>query len=143
MYENFYVKGHYFSLRKKLKVNKLFYPMPSTLGLGVHLTIDLNGNIRFGPDSMPISNPYNFSQDVSSGVFYRSIIKHFPNISRSDITFSYAGIRPKLKYAGALYNDFKICTDYDGRFLSAFGIESPGLTASLAIAEHITKTLDL
>ena len=140
-YEDFYVKGHYFSFQKNKKLDTLLYPMPSSLGLGVHLTIDLMGNIRFGPDTLPVSDANEFTQDVSDAAFYASVAQNFPFVKKSDIAFSYAGIRPKLKVTGNICDDFIFSKDYEGRMVSALGIESPGLTSSIAIAEYLSEIL--
>lgn len=140
-YEDFYVKGHYFSFKKNKKLDTLYYPMPNSLGLGVHLTIDLVGNIRFGPDTLPVSNAHIFTQEVSDVAFYASVAQNFPFVKKSDITFSYAGIRPKLKLNGQICDDFFFSKDYEGKMVSALGIESPGLTSSIAIAEYLTEIL--
>ena len=140
-YEDFYVKGHYFSFQKNKKLDTLFYPMPTSLGLGVHLTIDIMGNIRFGPDTRPVSNAHDFTQDVSDAAFYASVAQNFPFVKKSDLIFSYAGIRPKLKLNGLICDDFFFSKDYEGRMVSALGIESPGLTSSIAIAEYLTEIL--
>lgn len=138
-YENFFVKGHYFTYRKRAKIDTLFYPMPNALGLGVHLTTDLAGRLRFGPDAIPVSNAYDFSQSVADDKFHDSICENFPLVSKDDIAFSYAGVRPKLKVKEKIFNDFMFCSDYGRSLISALGIESPGLTSSLAIAEHLCK----
>ena len=142
LYESYFVKGHYFSYRKSQKQSKLFYPLPNELGLGVHLTIDLAGNVRFGPDTKPVFCANNFSQEVSDEAFYAKVVQNFPFVKKADISFSYAGIRPKLKFEGRICDDFKIFKDFEGGLISAIGIESPGLTASLAIGAHISEVLN-
>ena len=141
-YEDFYVKGHYFSFQKNKKLDTLYYPMPTSLGLGVHLTIDLMGNIRFGPDTLPVSSAHDYTQEVADETFYDSVAQNFPFVKKSDLLFSYAGIRPKLKVNGLICDDFFFSKDYEGRMVSALGIESPGLTSSIAIAEYFTEILE-
>lgn len=78
---------------------------------------------------------------MSDEVFYESFLQNFPNVLKNDISFVYSGIRPKLKCDGKIYSDFQFCSDFSGKLISAVGIDSPGLTASLAIAEHISKVI--
>jgi len=137
-YSNFYVKGHYFNLNKKLLVDKLYYPIPSDLGLGVHLTIDLNGQVKFGPDTLEVENPHDYLQKTSIQNMHDAIAKNFRNIGPDDISFSYSGVRPKIKFRSSLYPDFCILSDNDGRIISLLGIESPGLTSSLSIAQDVS-----
>ena len=138
-YENFYVKGHYFSHSLQLENVPLLYPVPNELGLGVHLTKDLAGQVRFGPDTVPVASASSYKPKVSKTQFLQEINANFHSIQIDKISFSYSGIRPKLKKNSHIYSDFLIATDLDGKLISLVGIDSPGLTASLAIGRHVKK----
>jgi L-2-hydroxyglutarate oxidase LhgO len=138
-YENYFIKGHYFSYFKRLNISPLIYPIPSQLGLGVHLTKDLAGGIRFGPDTMWVEESDDYKQQIDRRHFYEQIKSKYHNININDLSFSYAGIRPKLKKNKKLQTDFYIKSDFDGRIISLLGIESPGLTASLSIGRLVCK----
>lgn len=147
----FYTKGNYFKVNARVPFNRLIYPAPVAGGLGVHLTLDLDGNPRFGPDVEPVA-----SADASLAVdqkraqgFYQSIRRYWPALPDDSLQADYAGIRPKLKWADDLKNsggaDFAILdSSYHGvtGLLHCLGIESPGLTSSLAIAELVAKQVD-
>ena len=139
--ENFLVKGHYFGAVAPPGISHLLYPMPESLGLGVHLTIDLDGRIRFGPDTHHVSE-VNYKQEVSSSEFYEQIALNFKIDIRHGLKFDYAGIRPKIKRNGAVVNDYVFLTEKEhslNGFVSLHGIDSPGLTSCLAIAEKIVE----
>lgn len=138
-YNNFYVKGHYFTLKQKLKADKLYYPIPSKFGLGVHLTIDLLGDIKFGPDTVPTPISDDYSAATSKLKMQREINNNFQDINFDDLYYSYSGVRPKIKHNNALCDDFLICSDHNNKIISLLGIESPGLTSSLSIAQDISK----
>ena len=133
-------KGNYFRLSGKAPFSRLIYPVPEPGGLGVHITIDLAGQARFGPDVQPIMAE-EYSVDASrSESFYAAIRRYWPGLPDNSLMPDYAGIRPKIRYRNELYNDFLIQSEKDHGLpglINLFGIESPGLTASLAIAEHV------
>lgn len=137
-----YCKGDYFSYRKSSPFHQLVYPVPeaNTAGLGIHATLDLTGRLRFGPDTSYLDA---IDYQVASGkaeVFANAIRRYFPAIDAADLSPDYAGIRPKLAGPGQPPADFLIQqVDQHGvpGLLQLFGIESPGLTASLAIAEQV------
>jgi len=136
-HQNYFVKGHYYSYTKERFNGPLLYPIPDELGLGVHLTMDMQGNIRFGPDTT-VTETYNDYTDTSSpDCFFTKIKKNFPKIDLNDIAFTYAGVRPKIKIKDKLINDFIIEDECNENLTALMGIESPGLTASLAIASHL------
>ena len=141
-FTNFPVKGHYFSYLGNYRPEHLLYPMPQVNGLGVHLTLDLNGNVRFGPDTQETHLNFDYKQTVDSTNFYEAVKENFPNIEQKNLSFTYAGVRPKIKYKGELMNDFIIKSDFSGKMVSLLGIESPGLTASLAVAEFACGELE-
>tara|TARA_B100001093_G_C26788891_1_gene998044 strand:+ start:80 stop:1204 length:1125 start_codon:yes stop_codon:yes gene_type:complete len=142
-----FVKGHYFKLNvKRTPFQKLIYPVPNKLGLGVHYTLDLDGCGKFGPDTIPVNNiNYAFEGEGLKKKFFEEIIKYFPKIKIDDLTEDYTGIRPKLD-SNKKYTDFSIL-DYDDHKVKNLiflqGFESPGLTSSMAISEHIVKKLML
>jgi L-2-hydroxyglutarate oxidase LhgO len=133
-------KGHYFSLRKRLNIKHLVYPVPekNIAGLGIHLTLDLAGKIKFGPDVEYIKNiNYSFTGDKAR--FLKAVKSYLPCVQENDLVPDYVGLRPKLQGPGCPIHDFSI-RRRDG-FVSLVGIESPGLTSSLAIAEHVDGML--
>lgn len=145
-----YCRGHYFNYQSKPPFSHLIYPVPSenTVGLGIHATLDMSGQVRFGPDAQYIDSiDYNFNdhnQAVRKGQFIAAIKQYYPNLDSHKLQPSYSGIRPKLSAAGEAAKDFMIQTDCDhgiSGLINLFGIESPGLTASLAIADYVTNKL--
>lgn len=139
-------KGDYFTYSKKNPFNHLIYPLPekNTTGLGIHSTQDLSGQLRFGPDTEYVQE-VNYDIDVSKKErFANAIRSYFPTVSAEHLQPAYSGIRPKLSAQGETASDFVIQTSAQHRIdnlIQLFGIESPGLTSSLAIAEHITMEL--
>ncbi len=137
-------KGHYYSYSGRSPFGHLVYPLPVDGGLGVHATIDMSGGVRFGPDVEWIDEiDYQFNVDRRKQ-FAESIRRYFPGVEGDRLMPSYTGIRPKLSASGMPAVDFAI----DGvaqhgvpELVNLFGIESPGLTASLAIAEHVETLL--
>jgi L-2-hydroxyglutarate oxidase LhgO len=142
-------KGNYASLSLKSPFRHLVYPVPESGGLGVHVTLDMGGRARFGPDvewldgSDPRTIDYTVSPDVTAK-FAPLIATWWPDIREEMLRPDYAGVRPKLSGKGSANADFRI----DGPevhglpgLVNLFGIESPGLTASLAIAEHVEGLL--
>jgi L-2-hydroxyglutarate oxidase LhgO len=141
---NHYAKGDYFAYSGRANFSHLIYPVPEVGGLGVHLTLDLAGRPRFGPDVEWISAIGYEIDPQKAESFYAEIRKYWPAIGAGTLHPDYAGIRPKLASRTEPAADFRI----DGRALhgipgliNLYGIESPGLTASLAIAEYVEKLL--
>jgi len=142
-------KGSYFSCTAKPVFSRLIYPAPVVGGLGVHVTLDLGGRMKFGPDVewLSTNNPdvIDYSVDPRrADAFYAAIRRYWPGLPDGALTPDYAGVRPKLSGPGNLAADFRI----DGPashgvpgLLNLFGIESPGLTSSLAIAEEVRNVL--
>jgi L-2-hydroxyglutarate oxidase LhgO len=137
---SFYAKGNYFTLSGRSPFSRLVYPVPEPGGLGVHLTLDLGGQARFGPDVEWIDAP-NFDVDPARGeTFYAAVRAYWPGLRYGALMPAYAGIRPKLAGPGAPASDFVIegPAEHGTRgIINLLGIESPGLTSSLAIAEHV------
>lgn len=142
-YEDYLVKGHYFNLNKKLNAKHLYYPIPTKLGLGVHLTIDLSGAVRFGPDTVETNDAFNYSQEILVSEMFSKIAKNFSGFAQKDLAFSYCGVRPKLKKNGNIVDDFLITFDNSNRIINLLGMESPGLTASLSVSDYVSASLNL
>ena len=136
-----FAKGNYFSLQGRAPFSRLIYPMPQAGGLGVHLTLDLGGQARFGPDVEWVETADNWPVDPARGVgFYAEVRRYWPGLPDGALKPGYAGIRPKLSAPGAAACDFLIQGPEDhgvAGLVNLFGIESPGLTSALAIAEHV------
>lgn len=135
-------KGTYFSLSGLKPFNRLIYPLPPQKGdgLGVHSTFDLQGNVRFGPDAEYIENEDYEPQQDKLGDFIASISRYYPDIVNQKLHVDYCGIRPKLQGPHDGFADFQINNNSNIGFpglIQLFGIESPGLTSSLAIAEKV------
>lgn len=138
----YYCKGCYFALSGKSPFNRLIYPMPepNTTGLGVHATIDMAGQAKFGPDTQYIDEEDYTVEEEKRASFAIAIQKYFPGLNPEKLTPSYAGIRPKIQAEGEPAKDFIINHSAANR-INLFGIESPGLTSSLAIADHVWNLL--
>jgi L-2-hydroxyglutarate oxidase LhgO len=140
-----YCKGDYFSVNnvKKEVVKRLIYPVPEVnhVGLGVHLTFDLSGRMKLGPDATYIERAENYSVDAAKrDKFFEAAVKFLPFIRKEDIVPDMSGIRPKLQGPGEGFRDFVISEDFPG-FVNLIGIESPGLTAAPAIARYVRDLL--
>ncbi|CAH9065588.1 putative protein MG039 [Pseudoalteromonas holothuriae] len=139
-----YCKGQYFSYQGRHPFKHLIYPMPEQHGLGIHATLDLAGQLKFGPDTEFISH-LDYSPNIKAKThFVNAIIKYWPQLDSERLQISYSGIRPKLQKYGS--QDFIIqdhTTHGVAGLINLFGIESPGLTASLAIAKLVTNMLKL
>lgn len=135
-----YAKGNYYVLQGKAPFRHLIYPVPEPGGLGVHLTLDLAGQARFGPDVEWIGKLDYTVDPARAQRFYEVIRRYWPALPDGSLHPAYAGIRPKLSGAGAAAADFLIQGPDShgvGGLINLYGIESPGLTAALAIAEHV------
>jgi len=142
--ETHYAKGNYFSLAGRTPFSRLIYPVPEPGGLGVHITIDLAGQGRFGPDVEWIDR-IDYDVDIRrADRFYQAIRSYWPGLPDGAIQPAYAGIRPKLGPASAPAADFVIQGPADHGvpgLVNLYGIESPGLTASLALADRVRDLL--
>jgi L-2-hydroxyglutarate oxidase LhgO len=136
----YYAKGSYFTLAGRAPFTRLIYPVPEPGGLGVHLTLDLAGQARFGPDVEWVER-LDFGVDPARGErFYAAVRRYWPGLRDGALLPGYAGIRPKLGPPGAPAQDFVIQGPAQhgiGGLINLFGIESPGLTACLALAEVV------
>jgi L-2-hydroxyglutarate oxidase LhgO len=138
----YFARGHYFALAGRSSFSHLVYPIPEPGGLGVHLTLDLSGQARFGPDVEWIETLEYHVNIERSQRFYAAIRRFWPHLADGQLIPAYAGIRPKISGPGEPAADFRI--DGPGHHgipsvINLFGIESPGLTASLAIGDHVAE----
>jgi L-2-hydroxyglutarate oxidase LhgO len=135
-------KGNYFTLATRSPFSRLVYPVPEPGGLGVHLTLDLAGRARFGPDVQWVDD-LDYAVDPRRGDrFYGEVRKYWPDLPDGALEPAYSGIRPKISAQGEPNADFVIegpTTHGVSSVVNLFGIESPGLTASLAIAEAVQE----
>lgn len=143
--EAFFAKGNYFSLAGASPFKRLIYPVPEAAGLGVHLTLDLGGRAKFGPDVEWVNKPDHFEvSSTNEEYFYAEVRKYWPNLGDGALQPSYAGIRPKISGPNQPQADFCIQgpSDHGVRGLvNLFGIESPGLTSALAIGDLVADLL--
>jgi len=138
----YYAKGNYFTLSGRSPFTRLIYPVPVPGGLGVHLTIDLGGQARFGPDVQWIDT-IDYTVDAArADSFYAAVRKYWPALKDGALQPGYSGIRPKIVPRGAPAQDFVVQgpqTHGVPGLINLFGIESPGLTAALALADHVVE----
>jgi L-2-hydroxyglutarate oxidase LhgO len=137
-------KGNYFGCAGKLAFTRLIYPAPVEGGLGTHLTRDLAGQMRFGPDVEWVDHLDYTVDPGRSLVFYKAIRRYWPGLPDGALVPDYAGIRPKLSGAGEPAADFVIDGPAEhglSGLVHLFGIESPGLTSALSIAEDVADRL--
>jgi L-2-hydroxyglutarate oxidase LhgO len=139
-----YARGHYFTLSGRPRFQRLIYPVPQPGGLGVHLTLDLQGQARFGPDVQWVDGIEYTVDPRRADAFYAEVRRYWPALPDGALQPGYAGIRPKLAGPEAPNLDFRI----DGPaqhgvpgLVNLLGIESPGLTASLAMGEVVVEAL--
>ena len=138
----YFAKGNYFTLSGPSPFSRLIYPVPVPGGLGVHLTIDLGGQARFGPDVEWIDTIDYTVDPTRSDSFYAAVRTYWPGLKDGALQPGYAGIRPKIVPKGAPGQDFVVQgpqTHGVPGLINLFGIESPGLTASMAIANHVLE----
>lgn len=138
-------KGVYFTLAARSPFRRLIYPVPDHGGLGIHLTLDLAGQARFGPDVEWVERIDYAVDPRRAERFYPAIRRYWPGLREGALSPAYAGVRPKLSGPGAPGADFRI--EGEGMhgakgLVNLFGIESPGLTASLAIAEEVAQRVE-
>jgi len=133
-------KGNYFSCSVRAPFSRLIYPVPESGGLGVHLTLDMAGQARFGPDVEWV-DAIDYAVDPARAErFYPAIRKYWPTLPDGALMPSYSGIRPKIVPPAVARQDFLMQGPQDhgvAGLINLFGIESPGLTSSLAIADHV------
>lgn len=142
-----FTKGNYFTITGKVPFSRLIYPMPTTSSLGLHLTIDLAGRGKLGPDAewLPedAAPPFDYRVDPArAAIFHAEAARYWPGLQPDQLTPDYAGVRPKLVPKGAPSGDFRIEgpeSHGSAGLINLLGIESPGLTSSLSIAEHVAE----
>lgn len=136
-----FAKGNYFTLAGRAPFSRLIYPVPEAAGLGVHLTLDLGGQAKFGPDVQWVESPDDLVVDPARGdAFYAEVRKYWPGLRDGALAAGYAGIRPKVFGTHGMITDFVIqgpARHGIPGLVNLFGIESPGLTSALAIADHV------
>ena len=140
-----FAKGNYFTLAGKAPFSRLVYPVPEAAGLGVHLTLDLGHQAKFGPDVEWVDSPDDLEVSPHRALaFYTEVRKYWPALPDGALLPGYAGIRPKIGSRTEPAHDFLIqgpgAHGIDG-LVNLFGIESPGLTSALAIGAHVAALL--
>ena len=139
-------RGCYFTMSGASPFRHLIYPMPDHASLGVHVTLDIGGQTRFGPDVEWIDT---IDYDVDPGrgeAFYTAVRRYYPDLPDGALQPGYSGIRPKVQAAGEPAADFVIQGPQSHGvpgLVNLFGMESPGLTAALAVAEHVSRLLEI
>jgi L-2-hydroxyglutarate oxidase LhgO len=141
----YYAKGNYFTLSGKSPFNRLIYPVPEAAGLGVHLTLDLGGQAKFGPDVQWVESADDLVVNPARGdAFYAEVRKYWPHLKDGALIAGYAGMRPKINAPTEAAADFMIQGPKDhgiDGLVNLFGIESPGLTSSMAIGAKVAAML--
>ncbi len=145
-----FAKGSYFSLTGRAPFSRLVYPVPEEAGLGIHLTLDMGGQARFGPDIEWIEVEEGGEPDYAvnparAPLFYDAIRRYWPELKDGALQPAYSGVRPKLNGPSWPSYDFRISGYFDhfeSGLVNLLGIESPGLTASLAIAEVVLEMVE-
>jgi L-2-hydroxyglutarate oxidase LhgO len=137
-----YAKGSYYGIEGRVPFRRLIYPVPEDGGLGVHLTLDLAGRARFGPDVEWVpAIDYRVDPDRADR-FYAAIRSYWPMLPSGSLRPGYAGVRPKLQGPGSAAQDFMIqgaASHGIAGLVNLYGIESPGLTAALAIGDYVAS----
>ena len=140
----FYAKGNYYTLAKRAPFSRLVYPVPEPGGLGVHVTLDLGGGARFGPDVEWVDRIDYTVDPLRAERFYAAIRRYWPGLPDGALEPGYAGIRPKISGKDAPAADFLVQGPREHGvpgLVNLFGIESPGLTASLPLADAVLEHL--
>jgi L-2-hydroxyglutarate oxidase LhgO len=138
-------KGTYFSAAGAHRFRHLIYPVPASASLGIHLTVDLGGQVRFGPDQEWVDDVDYGLDEARAAAFYDTIRRYYPGLPEGTLQPTYAGVRPKIQGPDDPMTDFAILGARDHgipRLVNLFGIESPGLTSSLALADEVVARLD-
>ncbi len=142
---SYYAKGNYFTLAGRSPFERLIYPVPEAAGLGVHLTLDLGGQAKFGPDVQWVDAADDLTVDPQRGeAFYAEVRKYWPGLKDGALLPGYAGIRPKINAEHETARDFMVQGPADHGvpgLVNLFGIESPGLTSSLALGAQVARLL--
>ena len=141
-YQLHYCKGQYFSLDPGVGrlVGRLVYPVPEQSGVGIHITLSVDGSVRLGPDTKYMDKIDYIVDENDKADFYRAAHRYLPTIEPDDLAPDFAGVRPKLQGLGEGFRDYVIRDETDKDLpglINLIGIESPGLTASPAIAKYV------
>jgi len=140
-----FAKGNYFRLVGRTPFRRLIYPVPEEGGLGVHLTLDLAGQAKFGPDVQWVSSADDLQVDPTrADAFYAEVRKYWPGLADGTLKPDYAGIRPKISGPGQGASDFLVqgpLVHGVPGLVNLFGIESPGLTSCLAMGDYVARIL--
>lgn len=142
-YKIHFCKGDYYQSNRYKNLNCLIYPLPNNLGLGVHAVLQLDGSVSFGPNAYYVDN-IDYSIDTCHLDFFYNSVNKYLDINKSDLKVDYSGIRPKPFGEGEQSKDFIIKNENDRgfpNFINLIGIESPGLTSSLAIGKYVKGLL--
>ncbi|MEN6327847.1 MAG: NAD(P)/FAD-dependent oxidoreductase [Syntrophomonas sp.] len=144
-YRLHYCKGEYYRLSPAPGIKHLVYPLPERNGLGIHITRDMAGGQRLGPNAYYIDEiDYSMNEDYKPE-FYKSVKRYLPALELAHLHPDYAGIRPKLQGGDGAFHDFVIKEEspvgFPG-FINLIGIESPGLTSCLAIGQYVCSLLE-
>ncbi|PKM76414.1 MAG: NAD(P)/FAD-dependent oxidoreductase [Firmicutes bacterium HGW-Firmicutes-15] len=138
-------KGEYFKINRRININHLVYPIPDHYGLGIHLTKDINGSLRLGPNAYYVDEIDYSITEARKQEFYHAAQRYLPFLDINDLTPDFTGIRPKLQASGEVQTkDFLIREERDKGLpglINLIGIESPGLTSSLSIARYVNSIL--
>ena len=139
----YYARGNYFTLTGRAPFSRLIYPVPEPGGLGVHLTLDLGGQARFGPDVEWIEAIDYAVDPRRADVFYDAVRRYWPGLRDGALQAGYSGIRPKISGPGEPAQDFVVqppSAHGVAGLVNLFGIESPGLTAAIALADLVVES---
>lgn len=137
-------KGEYFKIQHRFPVEHLIYPLPGPMSLGIHLTIDTGGGLRLGPNAFYVDDIDYAVNEEHRQEFFQAALQYLPFIKLEDLAPDFAGIRPKLQGPGEEPRDFIIHDETDRKLpglVNLIGIESPGLTSSLAIGRFVRQKL--
>jgi L-2-hydroxyglutarate oxidase LhgO len=141
----YFAKGNYYALGCRAPFSRLIYPVPEPGGLGMHLTLDLGGQARFGPDVEWLDSAHeaiDYAVDPRrADKFYREIRAYWPGLPDASLHPAYAGVRPKISPPDAPAADFLMSSHGNPHYLGLYGIESPGLTSALAIADYVAGSI--
>jgi len=142
----YYAKGNYFSINKDLGIRHLIYPIPNEFSLGIHLTPELDNSVKFGPDFEWVKDHGNYTVNINKKkIFINEIKKYLPDFDSNSLNPSYAGIRPIIEKKDKSKRDFIIQTDSTHsipNLINLYGIDSPGLTSSLALSLYVRDLLE-
>ncbi|SVD62846.1 uncharacterized protein METZ01_LOCUS415700, partial [marine metagenome] len=139
-------RGCYFTLSGQAPFSRLIYPVPEPGGLGVHVTLDMSGSVRFGPDVEWVDDVDYRVKPERADSFYAAIRRYYPDLKDNSLQPGYSGIRPKIAAEGSTTGDFLVQGPLEHGvpgLVNMYGIESPGLTASLALADLVATKLSL